>query len=63
MCLAQGMGTSSLSVPDPVPPKREERGMASDHEEIQAVGDIRRVEELLASISLIFWGCDTRTVA
>ncbi|MBF8260717.1 MAG: hypothetical protein HW376_246 [candidate division NC10 bacterium] len=37
--------------------------MAGDREEIQAVGDIRRVEELLASISLIFWGCDTRTVA
>jgi len=56
-------GTSSLSVPDPVPPKREERGMAGDREEIQAVGDLRRVEEPLASISLIFWGCDTRTVA
>ena len=37
--------------------------MAGDREEIQAVGKSRRVEELLASISLIFWGCDTRTVA
>ena len=56
-------GTSSLSVPDPGPPKREERGMAGDREEIQAVGNLRRVEELRASISLIFWGCGTRTVA
>jgi len=56
-------GTSSLSAPDPVPPKREERGMAGDREEIQAVGDLRRIEALLASISLIFWGCETRTVA
>jgi len=37
--------------------------MAGDREEIQVVGDIRRVEELLASIFLISWECDTRTVA
>ena len=37
--------------------------MAGDREKIQAVGKIRRVEELLASISLIFWECDTRIVA
>jgi len=37
--------------------------MAGDREEIQVADDIRRVDGRLASISLIFWGCDTRTVA
>jgi len=36
--------------------------MAGDREEIQAVGDIRRVDGHLASISLLFWECDSRTV-
>jgi len=32
-------------------------------EEIQIVGEIGKAEELLASIPLIFRGCDSRAVA
>ena len=36
--------------------------MAVGREEIQVADDIRKVDGRLASISLIFWECDSRTV-